>query len=151
MTLILAAYRFAESRARLFYYRIRPSNSFFEKIPHGSYQGNFLTLKALSYKLEKNGAKVLIQLLPNKMFFDDYYYNSYLKYCVVFPARNYMSFVASPFCKSLELNCVDRFYDLKTSTQDEHNQAYDGHYNEVTTEKIGQALAKDVNNMLMTN
>ena len=85
------------------------------------------------------------------MFFDDYYYNSYLKYCVVFPARNYMSFVASPFYKSLELKYVDRFYDLKTSTQDEHNQAYDGHYNEVATEKIGQALAKDVNNMLITN
>ena len=85
------------------------------------------------------------------MFFDDDYYNSYLKYCVVFPARNYMSFVASPFCKSLELNCVDRFYDLPPSTQDEHNQTYDGHYTEVVTEKIGPALAKDVNNMLITN
>lgn len=148
LLLISAAYRFAESRARIIYYRIRPSNSLFDKVPHGSYQGNFLALKALSYQLEKYGAKVLIQLLPNKLFFDDYYYASYSKNGVVFPARNYMSYIASPFCKSLELKCVDRFYDLKTSTRDEHNLVYDGHYNEIAAAKIGQALAKDINYIL---
>jgi hypothetical protein len=140
-----AIYRVVMSSARLLFYRLRPSNSLFEKIPHGTFEGNFLSLKALSSKLESRGANVLIQLLPNRLFYDDYYYESYSKNGFVFPDRNYMKFVATPFCKSLKLNCVDRFSDLKTSITNAHNFPFDGHYNPTAAARIGDALALDIN------
>jgi lysophospholipase L1-like esterase len=141
---ISAFYRVIEPSARLLFYRIRPAQSLFEKIPHNSFEKNFLSLKVLSHKLESQGAKVLIQLLPNRLFYDDYYYNSYSKNGVVFPDRNYMHYIATPFCKSLNLKCVDRFSDLQTSTTNAYNLPYDGHYNASAAALIGAAITRDI-------
>jgi hypothetical protein len=146
----LAIYRVVMSSSRLLFYRIRPSNSLFKKIPHNTFAKSFLALKALSHKLESQGAKVLIQLLPNRLFFDDYYYNSYSKNGAVFPDRNYMLYIATPYCESLKLNCVDRFPDLITSTTDAHNLPYDGHYNAPAAALIGTAIAGDITKLFKT-
>ncbi|NQW02110.1 MAG: SGNH/GDSL hydrolase family protein [Rhodospirillales bacterium] len=144
MNYVSAGFRLVWSRAKLLFYKIRPADSFFKKVPADSYKFNFLSLKALSHRLEKQGARVLVQFLPNRVFFDDYYYYSYSKNGTVFPVRDFFWHIGKPFCDSLKLNCINRFDDLKTSDRDAHTFSYDGHYNAIAAERIGLALARDI-------
>ena len=144
MVHVSAAFGIAWSRARLIYYRFRPVDSFANKVDPTAFANNFYTLKALATLLQRKGAKVLIQLLPNRLFFDDFYYASYSRNGAAFPARDYMGHVAKPFCSALGLSCVNRFEDLKTSRRDAHTFAFDGHYNAAGARRIATALAADV-------
>ena len=144
MNYVSVAYRLLWARAKLLFYQFRPADSFFKKLPVDTYKSNFLSLKALSYRLENKGAKVYIQFLPNRVFFDDYYYSSYSKNGAVFPARDYFWHIGKPFCDSLNLKCLNRFDDLKTEKRDAHTYVYDGHYNAEAAKRVGQALTDDL-------
>ena len=141
---ISSAFRVAWSNARLLYYRLRPKDALAKKIPVHTFRKNFLVLKALETKLRRKGAKVLIQLLPSRLFFDDNYYEPYSKGGASFPEQDYLGFVSNPFCLSLGLNCVNRFMNLMTDTQDRHTFPVDGHYNETGAANIAMALARDI-------
>jgi len=144
MQYISAAYKIAFSHARLLYYRLRPSNELKAKIPRGTFRNNFLVLKSLETRLRYKGAKVLIQFLPNRLFFDDYYYQSYSKNGAVFPSQDYLGYVGTSFCQSLGLTCVNRFGDLATPKRDAHTFAFDGHFNQAGAARIAAALALDL-------
>ena len=141
---ISSAFRVAWSSARMLYYRFRSKNALAKKIPSHTFRSNFLVLKALDTRLRKKGANVFIQLLPSRLFFDEYYYHPYSKGGTSFPDQDYLGFVSSPFCLSLGLNCVNRFVNLITDTQDRHTFAVDGHYNETGAANIAKALARDI-------
>ncbi len=148
MVYVSAAFRVAWSRARLLYYRFRPSDELFRKIPKRAFKANFLVLKALDTMLRRRGAEMVIQLLPNRLFFDDYYYRAYSQNGVVFPARDFVGYVSKPFCDSLKLKCLNRFPDLRTAERDAHTFAFDGHFNEAGAARIAAALATDLKTVL---
>ena len=79
-------------------------------------------------------------LLPNRLLFDDYYYRSYSQGGRVFPARDFMMYLARPRCARLGLECVSMFDALATDVRDRHTFAFDGHFNARGAELIAVAL-----------
>lgn len=144
MAHVSAAFGLLWNRVRLLYYRLRPADSFAKKVDADAFEYNFRTLKAIATVLERSGARVVVQLLPNRLFFDDFYYASYSKHGVAFPARDYMGHVAGPFCRDLGLACVNRFADLLTAQRDANTFAFDGHYNTAGAALVAAALGRDV-------
>jgi hypothetical protein len=144
MVHVSAAFGLLWNRARLLYYRLRPADSFAKKVDADAFEHNFRTLKAIAAVLERRGARVIVQLLPNRLFFDDFYYASYSKNGVAFPARDYMGHIAEPYCRDLDLACVNRFADLLTAQRDAHTFAVDGHYNAAGAARVAAALGQDV-------
>ncbi|MBM09453.1 MAG: hypothetical protein CMF69_07740 [Magnetovibrio sp.] len=141
---ISSAFRIAWLNARVLYYWTRSKDALVKKIPANTFRSNFLLLKALDARLKRRGGKILIQLLPSRLFFDDHYYLPYSQGGKSFPTQDYLGFVSEPFCTSLNLNCVNRFEDLKTAIRDQHTFQFDGHYNEIGAAQIARGLARDV-------
>ena len=143
---VSAAFRVAWSNARLIFYRLRPEKALIKKISKNTFQNNFLVLKALETRLRRKGARVLIQLLPSRLFFDDFYYQAYSKGGVSFTDQDFLGHIAQPFCKSLDLICVNRFEELKTRERDLHTFPTDGHYNQKGATSVAKALFIDIFN-----
>jgi len=143
-----AAFQVAWSNARLLYYRFRPSDELTKKIPPGTFRSNFLVLRSLQDRLKQKGVRVFVQLLPSRLFYDDYYYNAYSANGVAFPARDYLAHVAMPYCKSLQLHCLNRFGELISSKKNAHSFPYDGHINPIGAARIGRALSDDLQHLL---
>ncbi len=141
---ISAAAHFLLPKIRLLYYRLRPDSAFFKKFSKRGIDQNFLVLKSLDSIVQQKSGKLIVQLFPNRLFFDDYYYDAYSKTGAVFPERDYLGFVSAPRCKSLALHCVNRFGDLKTTARDANSYGFDGHYNAAGAAKIAEALARDI-------
>lgn len=141
---ISAAVHVAVPKLRLLYYRLRPDTAFQAKVSHRGFDQNFLVLKALEHLVVERGGRFLVQLLPNRLFFDDAYYRSYSKNGVAFPARDYMGHVSAPRCASLGLTCVNRFDALKTADVDAYSFPFDGHYNAAGAARIADALGADI-------
>jgi len=144
MTYVSAAFGILWRHARLLYYRLRPADSLAAKLEPHVFEYNFLTLKALQTVMRRRGARMLVQLLPNRLFFDDFYYAAYSKNGVVFPARDFMGSIAADLCPKLELDCVNRFDDLATAARDAHTFPFDGHYNAAGAARVASALAREV-------
>ena len=145
---VSAAFRAAWSNARLIFYRLRPEKALINKISKNTFQNNFLVLKALETRLRRKGARVLIQLLPSRLFFDDFYYQAYSKGGVSFADQDFLGHIAQPFCKSLDLICVNRFEELKTRERDLHTFPTDGHYNQTGAMSVAKALFIDIFNIV---
>jgi len=143
---VSAVFRIAWLNARMLYYRLRPKGSLEKKIPDHAFPHNFLVLKALQTRLQRRGAKVFVQLLPSRVFFDDFYFSSYSAGGQAFPSQDYMGFVSKPFCDNLNLTCLNRFNELKTSSRNQHTFPIDGHYNTAGAAKIAKALYLDLFN-----
>ncbi len=141
---VSTVFRIVWSSARLLYYRLRPKDALEKKIPRHTFSSNFFVLKALQTRLRKKGARVFIQLLPSRLFFDDYYYGFYSRGKQAFPSQDYMGVVSKPFCNSLHLKCLNRFDALTTASRDEHTFPIDGHYNPAGAAKIARALALEL-------
>jgi hypothetical protein len=144
MVHVSVAFGLLWNRARLLYYRLRPADAFAKKVDADAFENNFRVLKAIATALERRGARVIVQLLPNRLFFDDFYYASYSKNGIAFPARDYMGHVAQPYCRDLGLTCVNRFAELLTVRRDAHTFAIDGHYNAAGAVRVAAALGGDV-------
>ena len=105
---------------------------------------NAMTLAALQRLIVMTGASMVVQILPNRLFFDDYYYKAYSQNGLVFPNQDYSGHIMLPLCKLYRLDCVNRFRDLNTSKRDAHSFGFDGHVNSAGAVKIGRALARDL-------
>jgi hypothetical protein len=136
--------RIAGSSARQLYYWLRPQSSLKNKIPSHTFSHNFFVLKSLETRLKQKGARVFVQLLPTRLFFDDHYFSLYSGVWHTFPHQDYMGFIATPFCDSLQLNCLNRYDDLRTASRDQHTFPIDGHYNSAGAAQIAKALSLDL-------
>lgn len=126
------------------YYFLRGSSGPFAKIPAKTFENNFLILKEMARLIEARGAIMIVNLLPNRVFFDDGYYRAYSAGGSVFPARDFMGYVAGPYCKKFALKCIDAFPVLKTERKDKYSFAFDGHYNEQAAVLIGNFVAREI-------
>ena len=127
-------------KARLLYYRFRDTGTLAKKIGPETFSNNFQLLSAISTLVKRRGGRLIVNLLPNRLFFDDYYYKSYSQDKKGFPAQDYMMYVAQPHCAQLELECITSFPALATSKRDDHTFPFDGHYNEVGAARIAEFL-----------
>ncbi|MAH85035.1 MAG: hypothetical protein CBB68_12375 [Rhodospirillaceae bacterium TMED8] len=139
-----AAFRAALFKMKLLYYRFRDPNAFQKKVNPNSFKNNFSVIAALSEIIGHRGAELWVQLLPSRLFFVDELYVSYSRGGTAFPARDYLGFVATPFCENLNLKCVNRFEVLRTTKRGEHTFLFDGHYNPAGAQIIAKALLKDI-------
>ncbi len=126
------------------YYLLRGSSGPFSKIPAKTFENNFLILKEMARLIEARGATMIVNLLPNRVFFDDGYYRAYSAGGSVFPARDFMGYVAGPYCKDFALTCINAFPALKTERKDEYSYAFDGHYNPAAAALIGKFVAREI-------
>ncbi len=141
---ISATLHYTLPKLRLLYYRLRAEKAFLTKFSPHSVEQNFLVVKALETMVRRKSGKLAVQLLPNRLFFDDHYYAAYSKSGQAFPERDFMAFVGLPLCKNLGLHCVNRFKDLQTDQPNAYSFAHDGHYNDAGASRIADALAQDI-------
>ncbi|MBL6929168.1 MAG: SGNH/GDSL hydrolase family protein [Rhodospirillales bacterium] len=127
-------------KARLLYYRHRDSGVLAKKVGPETINNNFQILSALSVLIKRRGGRLIVNLLPNRLFFDDYYYWSYSQGRQGFPAQDYMMYLAKQHCARFELECVTSFPALKTSTRDAHTFSFDGHFNKAGASRIAEFL-----------
>ena len=137
---ISAAYRIMLSSVKMIYYRVRSEESLLRKFPKDTIANNFLVIKSLTSAFERQGVKVIVQLLPPRQFFDDFYYHSYSNNGQTFPTQDYLGYLANPWCKLMHLNCQNTYQYLKTSIPDKHSFTNDGHYNEAGALVIAKGL-----------
>ncbi len=132
--------RLAASKARLLYYRLRPTDTLVRKLHPDTIRNNMSILASLNAAIHERGGKMVVYLLPNRLFFDSYYYQSYSHAGQSFPAQDYMSFLTAPFCRQQALACITAFDVLQTDDRDRYTFPYDGHYNAAGAEKVAERL-----------
>ena len=62
----------------------------------------------------------------------------------LYTSQDYLGFVVKPFCQSLDLDCVNRFGDLRAASRDQYTFPIDGHYNSGGALNVAKALALDL-------
>jgi hypothetical protein len=127
-------------KARLLYYRFRDPATLPKKVGPETIQNNFKILSAISTLIKRRGGRLIINLLPNRLFFDDFYYWSYSQGKQGLPTQDYVMYLAKPHCRRLGLECITSFPALKTARRDEHTFSFDGHYNEAGALRIADFL-----------
>ena len=127
-------------KARLLYYRFRDTGVLAKKIGPERISNNFKILSAISDQIKRRGSHLIVNLLPNRLFFDDFYYWSYSQGNRGFPEQDYMMYLAKPHCAQYGLECVTSFPALKTGKRDEHSFSFDGHYNESGASRVASFL-----------
>ncbi len=142
LTYSSALARIAVPRARLLYYRFRPSDTFAGKLRPGDVQRNMELLGILNRAVERAGGHLIVYMLPNRLFFDDTYYAAYSAAGTAFPAQDYMTNLAAPYCARDGLRCVTAFDGLKTPGPDTYTYVFDGHYNESGAAVIAGVLRR---------
>lgn len=128
------------ARARLVYYSFRPAETLQQKIGPATFDGNFRILADMQRRLARRGARMIVHLLPNRLFSDRYYFDAYSAGGNNLPARDYMSFIAKPLCEKYSLTCMTSFDVLKTDVRDAFSFPVDGHLNEAGAARVAENL-----------
>ena len=144
MKYVSAAYPMLTSSARVIYYRLRSHKTLLKQFSKDTFANNFLVIKSLATAIERRQARLIVNLLPSRLFFDNYYYRSYSNAGRTFPTPDYMGHIAKPWCVKMDLNCHNSFDVLKTNTRDAHSFAFDGHYNSEGAKVIANALLQEL-------
>lgn len=140
MDYVSVVWREAVLRAKLLYYRMRPPNRLMEKIGAQTFEQNFQMLSWMNDLVLAAGAKMIVHLLPSRMFSDQYYYDAYSASGRNFPEQDFMSYVAKPYCTTLKLNCMSSFDVLHTDARDAYNFPVDGHLNERGAKRVATGI-----------
>ena len=135
-----AAFHLLYPRLKELLYRLRPEDSFFKKLPEGTFHRNFVILGAMQELVKSKGAQFSVLFLPNRLFFDNFYYDSYSKNGKVFPAQDFLQYLGKKFCTDLSITCISAFPFLLTNQRDAHTFPFDGHYNERGARQIATGV-----------
>lgn len=141
---VSALAHFLYPRAKALYYRLRERQPVNDLIALGVPEFNLLFLAKIRDKAEKLGARFVVVLLPDRIFFED---RSWLVYSAggrAFPAQNLMGHLALPLCERFLLSCLDPFALLNAHQNDPVAFVEDGHYNETGARLLGQWIARHV-------
>lgn len=125
---------------RLLYYRLRPSDTLSRKITPDVIDGNMELLRGISDIVEARGAHLIVYMLPNRPFYDDFYFASDSQGSTSLPAQDYMSYLILDKCDEAQIVCITSFDELRTSEKDSHSFVFDGHYNETAAKRIADGL-----------
>lgn len=144
MVFASAAFRIAYPRIRELVYRYRPADAFFRKLPDGTFENNFRFLAIMRQAAVRAGADFAVVLLPNRLFFDRTYYETYSQGGAVFDERDYPGSVARSYCPRHGMRCVSMFPWLKTDERDAYTFAFDGHYNPAGARRVADGVYSEL-------
>jgi len=130
----------AVPRLRLLYYRFRSEDAFVRKLDPDAVADNMEMLSILNDAVAAKGARMIVYLLSNRLFFDDTYYQAYSKGGKSFPVQEYMGYLTAPYCERLAMSCVSAFDALRTPGPDTYTFPFDGHYNEAGAKAVARRL-----------
>jgi hypothetical protein len=131
-------------RAKAIYYRWRDRSPMTDRFDAGVPDANFTLLARMRDQAEQSGARFVVVLLPNKIFFEDKAYAVYSVNGRDFPQQNTMGYISMPLCAKFGLICLDSFALLHAHQLDPVAYVVDGHYNPTGARLIGEWLAASV-------
>ena len=135
-----AAFALVYPRVRELVYRYRPRDALFRKLPEGVFDRNFRLLALLGEAASRTGADFAVVLLPNRVFFDRFYYDAYSQNGQVFPEQDFLGHLAKRYCPDLGIRCVSMFPYLRTDRRDAYTYSFDGHYNEAGADRVAAGI-----------
>ncbi len=128
-------------RAKAVYYRLRSHSPVTGLVKEGVPEANVLLLRKMSDSVAARGAKMVVVLLPERMFFEDDAYAIYSVNGREFPSPDYMASLALPYCEKLGLTCLNAFPLLHEHHRDGLVFKVDGHFNAKGAALLGPWLA----------
>lgn len=128
-------------RLKAIYYRLRRHTPIATMVAQKVPEANFALLSAIRSIVEGRGARLVVALLAERMFFEDDAYRVFSVDGRDYPTQDYMASLAEPLCRDAGIDCLNVFPLLH------HHQAeaivfrIDGHFNAKGTALLGPWLA----------
>ncbi|KIL98965.1 hypothetical protein CCC_02415 [Paramagnetospirillum magnetotacticum MS-1] len=131
-------------RAKAIYYRLRDHSPVADLVKAGVPEANFLMMRQIAELIAPTGARLVVVLLPERMFFEDGPFAVYSVNGRDFPTPDYQAALALPLCKDAAITCLNAFPLL----HDHHREGLvfpvDGHFNAKGAVLIGDWLASEL-------
>lgn len=131
-------------RAKAIYYRLRNHSPVGELVKAGVPEANFLMMRQISELIAPSGARLVVALLPERIFFEDGAFAVYSVGGRDFPTQDYQAALALPLCQASGITCLNAFPLL----HDHHREGVvfpvDGHFNARGAALIGPWLAGEL-------
>ncbi|MDA0339583.1 MAG: GDSL-type esterase/lipase family protein [Proteobacteria bacterium] len=129
-------------KLKLLYYRLRKQKPLTGELSPENFTAVIRFAARIRDLAAPHGIDAAVILLPNRLFYDDQYYQAYSKAGAVFPERDYPSFATRDACRDNGLTCLSLFEALRTDKPDRYNFAFDGHLNPAGAEAVAQQVAR---------
>lgn len=136
-----ALVHFLYPRAKAIYYRLRRHRPVESLVANGVPDANMAILAGMREKVATAGARFVVVLLPDKIFFEDRAWEVYSVGGRDYADQNLMGALATPLCHQFALACLDAFELLHAHQHEPVAFPIDGHYNESGARLIGRWLA----------
>lgn len=131
-------------RARAIYYRLRSHSPVADLVAAGVPEANFLMIRQMLDITDSRGARLVVALLPERMFFEDEAYAVYSVRGRDFPTADYQDALARPHCQTLGITCLNAFPLLHGHHREGLVFPVDGHFNAKGAGLIGEWLAGEL-------
>jgi lysophospholipase L1-like esterase len=128
-------------RVKAIYYRLRSHSPVAGLVKDGVPEANVVKLRQLADMVASHGARIVVALLPERMFFEDDAYAIYSVNGREFPTQDFMASLALPHCEKLGLTCLNAFPLLHDHHRDGLVFKVDGHFNAKGAALLGPWLA----------
>jgi lysophospholipase L1-like esterase len=128
-------------RAKAIYYRLRSHSPVGDLVKAGVPEANFLMMRQIAGLIAPTGARLVVVLLPERIFFEDGPFAVYSVSGRDFPTQDYQAALAQPLCRDAGITCVNAFPLLHDHHSDGLVFPVDGHFNAKGAALIGEWLA----------
>ncbi|EME71474.1 hypothetical protein H261_03658 [Paramagnetospirillum caucaseum] len=128
-------------RAKAVYYRLRNHSPVANLVAAGVPEANFLMMRQIADLLASSGARLVVTLLPERMFFEDQAFAVYSVNGRDFPTPDYQAAIALPLCEMAAITCLNAFPLLHDHQREGLVFPVDGHFNPKGAALIGTWLA----------
>ncbi len=131
-------------RAKAIYYRFRSHSPVADLVKAGVPEANFLMVRQIFDIVSARGARFVLTLLPERMFFEDALFATYSVQGRDFPTADYQAALALPHCQALGIRCLNAFPLLHKHQAEGLVFPVDGHYNPKGAALLGPWLAQEL-------
>ncbi|ARJ65579.1 hypothetical protein WV31_07875 [Magnetospirillum sp. ME-1] len=131
-------------RAKAIYYRLRSHSPVTDLVAAGVPEANFLMIRQMSEIAASRGSRMVVVLLPERMFFEDEAFALYSVNGRDFPTADYQEALARPHCQTHAVQCLNAFPLLHDHYREGLVFPVDGHYNARGAALIGGWLAGEL-------
>ncbi|CUW40164.1 conserved exported protein of unknown function(containing Esterase, SGNH hydrolase-type domain,97-374) [Magnetospirillum sp. XM-1] len=131
-------------RAKAIYYRLRSHSPVANLVTAGVPEANFLMVRQMSEIAASRGSRMVVVLLPERMFFEDEAFATYSVNGRDFPTADYQDALVRPHCQAHAIQCLNAFSLLHDHYREGLVFPVDGHYNPRGAGLIGTWLAGEL-------
>lgn len=131
-------------RAKALYYRYRPHSPVDDLVKAGVPEANFLMMHQIQEMVTAKGARLVVALLPERMFFEDTAFAVYSVNGRDFPTQDYQAAITLPSCRRWGMVCLNAFPLLHEHQGEALTFRADGHFTPHAAALIGPWLAGEI-------